>query len=178
MKDKFGREIKRSEADVRGLAALQDQIDRLQAEKRQREEEVRVRKQTLVGQLAIEAGVTELPASVIAAGLRFLAHHGRDAATAERWIAEHGEAPDPSPPRRMGPNTLQDWNVGVRVSPNTAKDTKQFLVDSGLHWNGRRRQWTGKVDEETQNRLREQFGDRMETRNSAVPSSTTEPDHP
>lgn len=181
MKDKFssGREIRRSEAERRELANLDDQIGRLQAQRRQREEAHRARQQTLIGQVAIAAGLTELPASVIAAGLRFVAHHGHDAATAERWIAEFGEAADSSPPRRVRANTPQDWNAGVRVSANAALDAKEVLRGSGLAWNGVERMWTGRVDGETQNRLRDHFGDRLETRSGmASPPPPSDPDQP
>lgn len=68
--------------------------------------------------------------------------------------------------------------MGVRISANAAKDAKEFLRNAGLGWNGVARLWTGKVDEETAARLRERFGDRLETRNSTAPSPVPVPDQP
>lgn len=139
-------------------------------------------------QVSRNCGLHQLAPEVIAAGLHYLAVHGRDEETAARWIAESkglgsrvdrssvNEQQSPAVPRGNG-QPEETIYVQVRVGGNVGKHKRAMLEEYGLKWNGRMGLWRGNIAPDEVEALRSVFGDALiipqaDVSQTALPTST------
>ena len=152
------------------------QITALQASQRECAGTYQEQLGELVTKMAIAAGVHRLPLAVIDAAFKHIVACGSDARIANEWIAKYSGGAiakavrDPDGGSRMS-KAEGGMLVTVKLGPNTSEKKKDALHKAGLKWNGRRRLWIGAADAEAQARLRELFGDRVQTQTQRTPST-------
>jgi hypothetical protein len=156
--------------------ALGAQITALQASQRECAGSYQEQLGELVTKMAIAAGVHRLPLAFIDAAFKHIADCGSDATIASEWIAKYSGAAivkavrDSDGGARMS-KAEGGMLVTVKLSANASDKKKIALREAGLKWNGRRRSWIGTADAEAHARLRELFGDRVQTQTQLKPST-------
>jgi hypothetical protein len=154
--------LRQDKAEELQLEDSQAKLDRLSEELRRRGEAQARNRQELVSKLAVEVGLTKLPANVIAAGLQFVADRGRNPVVAAEWIAEYGEQSQLQLERqRDGGSTADGLHVVVEASHNVGSLKRDAIDAAKLRWHGKNGHWHGHVDRTTAQALQDVFGDKV-----------------
>jgi hypothetical protein len=154
--------LRQDKAEELQLEDFQVKLDRLHEEVRRRGEVQERNRQELVSKLALELGLTKLPANVIAAGLQFVADRGRNPVVAAEWIAEYGERSQLHLERQRDcGSTTDSLRVVVETSHNVGSLKRDAIDAAKLKWHGKNGYWHGHVDQATAQALQDMFGDKV-----------------
>lgn len=158
--------MRQLEAESARVAKKRNRLDRSLTEQLTVETAYRARVETFVLETARATGVTSLPLQKIVESFRDLGGAGKEVG-ADKESAETVETKKVDAPRRRRGGSKSkvshdgDVKVSVKTDNRVKGDDRGALEAAKLHWNGKRRAWTGVVDAATVVTLRKRFPDRF-----------------